>query len=176
MNNKYNKQKGFTLMELMIVVAILGIIASFALPSYFQQIQRSKRSDAKVELLRISQLQESFFVQNLSYAKDLKQLKFASVKMPTAKGLYEIQVTARTPAGCDINAGTPKPCLTYQLTATPMAGETQVSDADCVSFRVDNVSRQWAIGAAGHGASTYPAPGVAPTVEQKDKAKQCWNK
>ena len=64
MKNKNIRNKGFTLIELMIVVAIAGVIASIALPSYAEMMRKAKRSDAKVELLRIAQLQENFFVQN----------------------------------------------------------------------------------------------------------------
>ncbi len=71
MKNSMKNIKGFTLIEVMIVVAILGIITVIALPSYAELVMKGKRTDAKVELLKIAQLQESYFVQNLSYAKDL---------------------------------------------------------------------------------------------------------
>ena len=63
--------KGFTLIEVMIVVTIPGIVAAIATPSYIEYVRKGKRADAKVELFRLAQMQESYFVQNLSYAKDL---------------------------------------------------------------------------------------------------------
>ena len=65
--NKKNKQLGFTLIELMITVAILGILSSIAVPSYMTYVTKSKRTEAKTEILRLAQLQESHYIQNLTY-------------------------------------------------------------------------------------------------------------
>ncbi len=173
MKNKNMKNKGFTLIELMIVVAILGIISAIALPSYTEHMRKAKRSDAKVELLRVAQLQENFFVQNLSYAKSLKQLGFAVDSVSSAKGLYNIAVSKRTPAACDPAAAAPVSCLTYELTATPVSGEGQEYDKNCSGFRVDNVSRQWA---KGYGSASFPASAAAATATHRKKAKECWDK
>ena len=55
------KQRGITLIELMIVIAILGILVSIAYPSYTQYVQRSNRSEGMNELVRIANMQEQFF-------------------------------------------------------------------------------------------------------------------
>lgn len=173
MKNKNIRNKGFTLIELMIVVAILGVISSLALPSYTEYMRKAKRSDAKVELLRIAQLQENFFVQNLSYAKSLKQLGFSVNSVGSAKGLYNISVTSKTPAACDPNAAPPISCLTYELTAIPVTGKGQEHDKNCNGFRVDNVSRQWA---KGYGSGTFPASAAVATATHREKATECWDK
>lgn len=64
-SNKY----GFTLVELMIVVAVLGILASIALPNYTEYVLRGKRAEARTALLDLMQQQERFFSQNGTYAE-----------------------------------------------------------------------------------------------------------
>jgi type IV pilus assembly protein PilE len=64
---KYMKNKGFTLIELMIVVAIIGIISAVALPSYNSYIIRSKRTECRTALMQVMQQQERYFTQQNAY-------------------------------------------------------------------------------------------------------------
>lgn len=61
------KQKGFSLIELMIVVAVIGILAGIAYPSYQEYIARARRADAKTVLLENAQFLERFYSQNGTY-------------------------------------------------------------------------------------------------------------
>jgi len=56
--------RGVTLAELMIVVVVVGILASVAYPSYRQYAARAKRTEAKAALLQIATMQERFYLQN----------------------------------------------------------------------------------------------------------------
>jgi len=67
-------QRGFTLLELMIVVAIVAIISAFAFPSYMQHVVNTKRTAATSALLRIADRQQQFFMDNKTYAADLTNL------------------------------------------------------------------------------------------------------
>ena len=63
--------RGFTLVELMIVVVVVSILAAVAIPSYRNYVMRSQRTDATTALLRIQAAQEKFFLQNNAYSNNL---------------------------------------------------------------------------------------------------------
>jgi len=150
MNNK-SRQQGFTLIELMITVAIIGILSSVAVPSYMSYVTKSKRTEAKTEVLRIAQLQESYYVQNLSYAKKLNGtggLGFSSTWRNTETELYRIN-TQGLPTSCDGTNNSP--CSGYRITAQPIVGNGQDNDEKCTRFRLDNTGKKGAKGTGGSG-------------------------
>ena len=132
MHKKITIAKGFTLIELMIAVVIVGILAMIAYPSYTAHIQKTKRSDAKVALQEVAQRQESYFLREYSYAKDLTQLGYPA---SSHDNLYTLAVTS-TPAGCSgLKANA---CSGFSVTATAASGKAQAGDKACQSFTLDN--------------------------------------
>ena len=147
MNKKIrNSVKGFTLIELMIAVAILGIISAIAVPSYVEYVRKGKRADAKVELLRIAQMQESYFVQNLSYAQNFKASTATlgglglgtTATIDTEQGEYKVGIAALDSGGGTCTGLPTDACTTYTLTATPVTGKSQANDASCLGFTLTN--------------------------------------
>lgn len=65
------KQRGFTLIELMVVLAIIGILVSVVMPSYRNYVLESQREDVKAKLLQVVQLQERFYQDNISYTQNM---------------------------------------------------------------------------------------------------------
>ncbi|MCK5918140.1 MAG: type IV pilin protein [Cocleimonas sp.] len=166
-----NKQEGFSLIEVMITVAILGIISSIAYPSYMKQVQKSKRTPAKVELMRIAQLQESFYVQNLTYAKTLSGntaaggLGFASGDVLSEGEDYKVileplKADGTVDAACTGTSVTP--CIAYRLSATPVSGKPQAHDNTCTGLRLTNT------GAKSAKSTSHTSYGTASVRDE------CW--
>jgi len=126
------QKNGFTLIELMITVAILGIIASVALPSYFEHVKRTARTEAITSLLDAANKQQQFFVDNRVYTQSLENLGVVS---PTEHGFYTIKVSVDNSAG------------TFKITATPAAGPP-LKDDDCKSFTIDDAGLKTSKGSA----------------------------
>ena len=84
-----SRRFGFSLLELIIVIAIVSILAALAIPNYSNFITRSNRADAKGALLLIANAQEQYFLSNKSYASGIEQLPVAS-KSP--EGHYALTV------------------------------------------------------------------------------------
>lgn len=129
-----NRQNGFTLLELMIVVAIIAIISSIAYPSYMQYVVSTKRTTAASALLRIADRQQQFFMDNKRYATDLTFLGFAanplslsddgnSVPAGDADAVYSISLSNVT-------------ATTYTITAGPMNGQLE-RDTKCGSLMLN---------------------------------------
>jgi type IV pilus assembly protein PilE len=112
----YRQYRGFTLIELMIVVAIIGILATVAYPSYLEQINNSRRAEGMSALVSAASEQEQVYTANSSYtvAADL-------IVKTSENGYYDVKLTSAS--------GT-----TYMLTATP----TGWADGLCDEFNLNN--------------------------------------
>ena len=94
------KGRGFTLVELMLVMAAAGILSSVAYPSFMSQLQKIRRSDALVSLLQLQAAQERWRSNNLSYAS----LAEIAIGATSTAGHYALQVTAHFETGYEVLA------------------------------------------------------------------------
>jgi type IV pilus assembly protein PilE len=138
-----NRMTGVTLIELMIVVVIVAILASIAVPSYRSYVLRSHRVDAKTALLNLAAAQEKFYVQNNTYATN-SQLTTAppnglGLSATTERGWYTIAIANGANA-----AG---------FSATATATGSQTADDDCATFTINQLGQKTATKSGG-GAST----------------------
>lgn len=137
--------KGFTLIELMITVAIIGILAGIAYPSYQDSVRKSRRADAKAELLGLANAMERHFTETNSYLgaagtnaipANTGAPRIYSIPAQTAN-FYNITISAATAATFTIQAvptgaQTDPRCGTLSLTHTGVRGETGTGTvADC---------------------------------------------
>ncbi|KZZ64622.1 hypothetical protein A3765_10955 [Oleiphilus sp. HI0130] len=116
------KQKGFTLIELMIVVAIIGIIASIGYPRYTESVSKSRRGNAQAEMLSLSSALERYYTQNNHYSN--AAAAGADTGAPDAT-LYTIDAETAQFYTITISAvGDADTAQTYTLSAAPTGGMT----------------------------------------------------
>jgi len=122
---------GFTLIELMVTVAIVSILATIAVTSYSSQIKKSRRTEAKSALLDLAGREERLFSTTNTYSADEAFLGYATVSTPMTNmnfgnGYYQLTAVATA--------------TTYTLTANPVGA--QQGDAACGSFSVNQLGVQ----------------------------------
>jgi type IV pilus assembly protein PilE len=105
--------RGFTLIEVMIAVVIIGILAAIALPAYQEYVRQSRRADGQAALMALQLAQEKFRANNTTYAASAAALGVAST---STEGHYAISVTANSAVG-------------YSASADPQG--VQASDTTC---------------------------------------------
>jgi type IV pilus assembly protein PilE len=108
------RARGFTLIEVMVVVTIIAILAAIALPSYNNYLRKGRRADAQAALTDIASRQQQYLMDARAYAPDTATLNFTPQTSVT--DWYVLAITV----------GGPPP--SYTLTATPVAGKDQVKD------------------------------------------------
>jgi type IV pilus assembly protein PilE len=127
-------QRGFTLIDLMIAIAIVAILTRIALPAYQAYIVRGARQAAQSELVALANAQEKIFLNSNAYASSVT----AAYTGQSAGGLG---VTSGTTKDSRYTFSVAATATTFTLTATPAAGTPQAADGN-LTINEQNV-RTW---------------------------------
>jgi len=127
---RINNQKGFTLIEVLITVAIVGILGAVAYPSYSEYVTKSNRAEPQRELLELTNLMEQHFIDHRTYTDELTELGKSGDTYVTESGSYTISATTA-------DSGT-----TFTITANIKTGSRQASDSECAMMSVDNTGKK----------------------------------
>ena len=131
---KFHRNKGFSLIELLVAVVIAGILAAIAVPSYQSHVIKASRTAAQTELLELASLQEKIYLNSNAYTANMTTAYTGNSTGGLGKttgltndGKYTLTVVS--------------PGQTYTITATPVAGTTQAGDGNITIS--ENGQRLW---------------------------------
>lgn len=141
------RSEGFTLIELMIVLAVVGVLLAIALPSYQDSTRKSRRSEAVTALTQLQQAQERHRAINTGYAATFAAL---SASAPSSTPNYSLSIDAAGPGG-------------YQITASARADSPQFGDTACRGLIVRAAS----------GVMIYESVNAAAVVDTTN-TNRCW--
>jgi type IV pilus assembly protein PilE len=136
---------GFTLVELMVVIAVVAILAAIAIPSYQAQVRKGRRTDARSAVLDLASREERYYSASNQYTTDPTLLGYpagAFNSLPVGSGYYTVNVTQPT----GVNS--------FLASSVPVGGSTQVNDTQCQYFSVDNFGRQFSSDTGAGGTDT----------------------
>ncbi len=124
-----SRRAGFTIIELMLVVAVAGVLALVAYPSFMDSVRKGRRAEAVAALAQVQQSQERWRSNKVSYADNAKLTPAPpnglGIPASTSSGLYTLSI--------DFDPNKPS---VYTATATAVTGKSQSHDTHCTVMRV----------------------------------------
>jgi type IV pilus assembly protein PilE len=133
-----------TLLELLVVLALVGVLAGLAYPSYRGHLVRAHRTEAIEGLLTVAAAQERFHLQHGRYADGFEPevVPGLALQPDTPGRRYRLRLEEVLPGG-------------FAAFAVPSEGSGQQQDARCSQFRLDSAGRRWAADRSGRESTTH---------------------
>lgn len=125
-------ERGVTLFELLVVLAIIGVIAAFALPAYRHHVQRVHRAEAMTALLQLQSAEESHYLRHDTFTTSI------AAAPPAGLGLQPVSASNKYALSVALAADG----QSFIATATPLPGGGQESDFECLAFSIDARGRK----------------------------------
>lgn len=150
--------RGFTLVELMVVVVIASILLAIAVPSYMSQVRQSRRTEAKTALLDLAGREERYYstaaaAAGPNYSATPGDVGYTGAwPLLIGSNYYQVSVCVPAAAACqgvNLTMPTVAAAPSYVIVAQPAPGTSQANDTQCGSFGVDSVGQQYATGTSG---------------------------
>ena len=147
---------GYTLLELMITLAVIALLASIAYPAYQDYVMRARRGDAKTALMSLQQAQEKFRASCIEYADTIVGDDYDGVNdstCDTATPNYVVEHNRQSPdENYDLSISGANG-TSYTLTATVRAGGAQVNDSNCKTLSIDQDGNKTSTDSADNASS-----------------------
>ena len=124
-----SKGKGFTIIEVLIVVAILGILAAIAIPAVTKYVTDARRADGKTALLAAAQAMERYYTNNYTYENAT-----TTIPATSGEGYYNLTLTANATA--------------FTIEAKPVSGGKMASDTLCETLSINHLGQRQAFNSA----------------------------
>ncbi len=131
MKHAIKQQTGFTLIELIIAIAIMAFLAAVAYPAYTDQVRKSKRADLITDIMQCAGILERRFTIRNSYETD-------ACDNAIANDDYVITVTTPSDSGCVANGN--NNC--FDITAVAITGSYMAEDTTCASFNYNHLGKK----------------------------------
>jgi len=150
------KPRGFTFIELMVVLALVGLLAAIAIPSYQESVRKSRRAEVRSQLMEVAQYLQRFYSHNDSFATTKAGAaatipsELAKVPRNAAPGSQSYDISFATPAAGAINPG----LASFKIQAVRRAGGPMDGDK-CGDFTLENT-------------------GARNVLKATDTAANCW--